>query len=182
MFAGQSISELRYWVLRTEFKFFSILQVEIPFACLHKTPLLEGWFRLLPLGNHEVDTRWEFWVPLVIRRGEFVQTFALGIICVLNESRMQSAFSSRRSEVWNGLWLHLFLEIILEQRRQAEVMWIIEKRSDRKWLTIWKREQPVITSFWFVGINPSFSLLAVEIQQHLVFVLLIYLDKLKVHF
>lgn len=31
-------------------------KVEIPFACLHKTPLLEGWFRLLPLGNHEVDT------------------------------------------------------------------------------------------------------------------------------
>lgn len=83
--------------------FFSILQVEIPFACLHKTPLLEGWFRLLPLGNHEVDTRWEFWVPLVIRRGELVQTFALGIICVLSECRMQSAFSSRRSEVWNGL-------------------------------------------------------------------------------
>lgn len=32
-------------------------QVEIPFACLHKTPLLEGWFRLLPLGNNEVDVR-----------------------------------------------------------------------------------------------------------------------------
>lgn len=31
-------------------------KVEIPFACLHKAPLLEGWFRLLPLGNHEVDT------------------------------------------------------------------------------------------------------------------------------
>ncbi|XP_022061351.1 rasGAP-activating-like protein 1 isoform X2 [Acanthochromis polyacanthus] len=31
-------------------------KVEIPFACLHKTPLLEGWFRLLPLGNNEVDT------------------------------------------------------------------------------------------------------------------------------
>ncbi|XP_076010315.1 rasGAP-activating-like protein 1 [Genypterus blacodes] len=31
-------------------------KVEIPFACLHKTPLLEGWFRLLPLGNIEVDT------------------------------------------------------------------------------------------------------------------------------
>ncbi|XP_023249895.1 rasGAP-activating-like protein 1 isoform X1 [Seriola lalandi dorsalis] len=30
-------------------------KVEIPFACLHKTPLLEGWFRLLPLGNNEVD-------------------------------------------------------------------------------------------------------------------------------
>uniref|UniRef100_A0A8C4ITS0 RasGAP-activating-like protein 1 n=1 Tax=Dicentrarchus labrax TaxID=13489 RepID=A0A8C4ITS0_DICLA len=30
-------------------------KVEIPFACLHKTPLLEGWFRLLPLGNSEVD-------------------------------------------------------------------------------------------------------------------------------
>ncbi|XP_071371146.1 rasGAP-activating-like protein 1 [Centroberyx affinis] len=30
-------------------------KMEIPFACLHKTPLLEGWFRLLPLGNHEVD-------------------------------------------------------------------------------------------------------------------------------
>nr|XP_046242784.1 rasGAP-activating-like protein 1 isoform X2 [Scatophagus argus] len=31
-------------------------KVEIPFACLHKTPLLEGWFRLLPLRNNEVDT------------------------------------------------------------------------------------------------------------------------------
>ncbi|KAM9743014.1 rasGAP-activating-like protein 1 isoform 1-T1 [Menidia menidia] len=31
-------------------------KVEIPFAYLHKTPLLEGWFRLLPLGNNEVDT------------------------------------------------------------------------------------------------------------------------------
>uniref|UniRef100_A0A673YWV3 RAS protein activator like 1 n=1 Tax=Salmo trutta TaxID=8032 RepID=A0A673YWV3_SALTR len=30
-------------------------KVEIPFACLHKTPLLQGWFRLLPLGNHEDD-------------------------------------------------------------------------------------------------------------------------------
>lgn len=30
-------------------------KVEIPFSCLHKTPLLEGWFRLLPLGNNEVD-------------------------------------------------------------------------------------------------------------------------------
>ncbi|KAM8886517.1 rasGAP-activating-like protein 1 isoform 3-T3 [Spinachia spinachia] len=30
-------------------------KVEIPFACLHKTPPLEGWFRLLPLGNDEVD-------------------------------------------------------------------------------------------------------------------------------
>uniref|UniRef100_A0A3Q2CET9 RAS protein activator like 1 n=1 Tax=Cyprinodon variegatus TaxID=28743 RepID=A0A3Q2CET9_CYPVA len=30
-------------------------KVEIPFACLHKTPLLEGWFRLLPLGNNEAD-------------------------------------------------------------------------------------------------------------------------------
>ncbi|KAM3867857.1 rasGAP-activating-like protein 1 [Diretmus argenteus] len=30
-------------------------KVEIPFACLHKTPLLEGWFRLLPLGNNEDD-------------------------------------------------------------------------------------------------------------------------------
>ncbi|XP_034450922.1 rasGAP-activating-like protein 1 isoform X2 [Hippoglossus hippoglossus] len=30
-------------------------KVEIPLACLHKTPLLEGWFRLLPLGNNEVD-------------------------------------------------------------------------------------------------------------------------------
>uniref|UniRef100_A0A8C3G7R0 RAS protein activator like 1 n=1 Tax=Cyclopterus lumpus TaxID=8103 RepID=A0A8C3G7R0_CYCLU len=29
-------------------------KVEIPFACLHKTPLLEGWFRLLPLGNNEL--------------------------------------------------------------------------------------------------------------------------------
>ncbi|KAA8592820.1 hypothetical protein FQN60_018275 [Etheostoma spectabile] len=31
------------------------VEVEIPFACLHKTPPLEGWFRLLPLGNNEVD-------------------------------------------------------------------------------------------------------------------------------
>ncbi|KAK2902365.1 rasGAP-activating-like protein 1 isoform X1 [Channa argus] len=30
-------------------------KVEIPFACLHKTPLLQGWFRLLPLRNNEVD-------------------------------------------------------------------------------------------------------------------------------
>ncbi|XP_030215652.1 rasGAP-activating-like protein 1 isoform X1 [Gadus morhua] len=30
-------------------------KVEIPFACLHKTPLLQGWFRLLPLGNNEDD-------------------------------------------------------------------------------------------------------------------------------
>ncbi|XP_067087360.1 rasGAP-activating-like protein 1 isoform X1 [Osmerus mordax] len=30
-------------------------KVEIPFACLHKTPLLQGWFRLLPLGNHDDD-------------------------------------------------------------------------------------------------------------------------------
>ncbi|XP_061135802.1 rasGAP-activating-like protein 1 [Syngnathus typhle] len=30
-------------------------KVEIPFACLHKTPLLKSWFRLLPLGNNEVD-------------------------------------------------------------------------------------------------------------------------------
>ncbi|XP_039660070.1 rasGAP-activating-like protein 1 isoform X2 [Perca fluviatilis] len=30
-------------------------KVEIPFACLYKTPPLEGWFRLLPLGNNEVD-------------------------------------------------------------------------------------------------------------------------------
>ncbi|XP_061762822.1 rasGAP-activating-like protein 1 [Nerophis ophidion] len=30
-------------------------KVEIPFACLHKTPLLDSWFRLLPLGNNEVD-------------------------------------------------------------------------------------------------------------------------------
>ncbi|XP_029366227.1 rasGAP-activating-like protein 1 isoform X2 [Echeneis naucrates] len=30
-------------------------KMEIPFACLHKTPLLQGWFRLLPLGNNEVD-------------------------------------------------------------------------------------------------------------------------------
>uniref|UniRef100_A0A8C7YJM8 RAS protein activator like 1 n=1 Tax=Oryzias sinensis TaxID=183150 RepID=A0A8C7YJM8_9TELE len=30
-------------------------KVEIPFSCLHKTSLLEGWFRLLPLGNNEVD-------------------------------------------------------------------------------------------------------------------------------
>uniref|UniRef100_A0A3B4BJV0 Uncharacterized protein n=1 Tax=Periophthalmus magnuspinnatus TaxID=409849 RepID=A0A3B4BJV0_9GOBI len=30
-------------------------KVEIPSACLHKSPHLEGWFRLLPLGNNEVD-------------------------------------------------------------------------------------------------------------------------------
>ncbi|MED6283929.1 RasGAP-activating-like protein 1, partial [Characodon lateralis] len=30
-------------------------KVEIPFACMHKTPLLKGWFRLLPLGNNEAD-------------------------------------------------------------------------------------------------------------------------------
>ncbi|XP_031705136.1 rasGAP-activating-like protein 1 isoform X3 [Anarrhichthys ocellatus] len=30
-------------------------KVEIPFACLNKTPSLESWFRLLPLGNNEVD-------------------------------------------------------------------------------------------------------------------------------
>ncbi|KAL0979488.1 hypothetical protein UPYG_G00185770 [Umbra pygmaea] len=30
-------------------------KVEIPFSCLHKTPLLQGWFRLLPLGNNEDD-------------------------------------------------------------------------------------------------------------------------------
>nr|XP_057926493.1 rasGAP-activating-like protein 1 [Doryrhamphus excisus] len=30
-------------------------KVEIPFACLHKTPVLESWLRLLPLGNNEVD-------------------------------------------------------------------------------------------------------------------------------
>ncbi|XP_062310283.1 rasGAP-activating-like protein 1 [Osmerus eperlanus] len=30
-------------------------KVEIPLACLHKTPLLQGWFRLLPLGNHDDD-------------------------------------------------------------------------------------------------------------------------------
>ncbi|KAM4616916.1 rasGAP-activating-like protein 1 isoform 2-T2 [Polymixia lowei] len=30
-------------------------KVEIPFACLHKTPLLQAWFRLLPLGNNEDD-------------------------------------------------------------------------------------------------------------------------------
>ncbi|XP_036383530.1 rasGAP-activating-like protein 1 [Megalops cyprinoides] len=30
-------------------------KVEIPLACLFKTPLLEGWFRLLPLGNSEDD-------------------------------------------------------------------------------------------------------------------------------
>ncbi|XP_064835752.1 rasGAP-activating-like protein 1 isoform X1 [Oncorhynchus masou masou] len=30
-------------------------KVEIPFACLHKTPLVQGWFRLLPLGNNEDD-------------------------------------------------------------------------------------------------------------------------------
>ncbi|XP_074527237.1 rasGAP-activating-like protein 1 [Halichoeres trimaculatus] len=30
-------------------------KVEIPFSCLLKTPLLEAWFRLLPLGNNEVD-------------------------------------------------------------------------------------------------------------------------------
>ncbi|XP_046904400.1 rasGAP-activating-like protein 1 [Hypomesus transpacificus] len=30
-------------------------KVEIPFACLLKTPLLQGWFRLLPLGNDDDD-------------------------------------------------------------------------------------------------------------------------------
>ncbi|KAJ0067578.1 hypothetical protein NL108_008603, partial [Boleophthalmus pectinirostris] len=30
-------------------------KVEIPSPCLHKSPHLEGWFRLLPLGNNEVD-------------------------------------------------------------------------------------------------------------------------------
>nr|XP_029533725.1 rasGAP-activating-like protein 1 [Oncorhynchus nerka] len=30
-------------------------KVKIPFACLHKTPVLQGWFCLLPLGNHEDD-------------------------------------------------------------------------------------------------------------------------------
>ncbi|XP_066545629.1 RAS protein activator like 1 [Amia ocellicauda] len=30
-------------------------KVEIPLACLYKTPLLQGWFRLLPLGNTEDD-------------------------------------------------------------------------------------------------------------------------------
>ncbi|KAJ3604025.1 hypothetical protein NHX12_028766 [Muraenolepis orangiensis] len=30
-------------------------KVEIPFACLHKSPVVQGWFRLRPLGNHEDD-------------------------------------------------------------------------------------------------------------------------------
>ncbi|XP_061116197.1 rasGAP-activating-like protein 1 isoform X1 [Conger conger] len=30
-------------------------KVEIPLTCLYKTPLLQGWFRLLPLGNTEDD-------------------------------------------------------------------------------------------------------------------------------
>ncbi|XP_019717440.1 rasGAP-activating-like protein 1 isoform X1 [Hippocampus comes] len=30
-------------------------KVEIPSACLHQKTLLESWFRLLPLGNNEVD-------------------------------------------------------------------------------------------------------------------------------
>ncbi|XP_063051546.1 rasGAP-activating-like protein 1 [Engraulis encrasicolus] len=30
-------------------------KVEIPLACLHRTPPLQGWFRLLPLGNTEDD-------------------------------------------------------------------------------------------------------------------------------
>ncbi|MBN3321243.1 RASL1 protein, partial [Atractosteus spatula] len=30
-------------------------KVEIPLACLQRTPLLQGWFRLLPLGNTEDD-------------------------------------------------------------------------------------------------------------------------------
>ncbi|KAL7828547.1 hypothetical protein SRHO_G00321810 [Serrasalmus rhombeus] len=30
-------------------------KVEIPMSCLHRTPLLQGWFRLLPLGNSEDD-------------------------------------------------------------------------------------------------------------------------------
>uniref|UniRef100_A0A3P8Z3R7 RAS protein activator like 1 n=1 Tax=Esox lucius TaxID=8010 RepID=A0A3P8Z3R7_ESOLU len=30
-------------------------KVEIPFSCLQKTPLLQSWFRLMPLGNNEDD-------------------------------------------------------------------------------------------------------------------------------
>ncbi|XP_049341861.1 rasGAP-activating-like protein 1 [Astyanax mexicanus] len=30
-------------------------KVEIPMSCLHRTPLIQGWFRLLPLGNTEDD-------------------------------------------------------------------------------------------------------------------------------
>ncbi|XP_042617502.1 rasGAP-activating-like protein 1 [Cyprinus carpio] len=30
-------------------------KVEIPLSCLHRSPLLQGWFRLLPLGNTEDD-------------------------------------------------------------------------------------------------------------------------------
>ncbi|XP_072538128.1 rasGAP-activating-like protein 1 [Salminus brasiliensis] len=30
-------------------------KVEIPMSCLRRTPLLQGWFRLLPLGNTEDD-------------------------------------------------------------------------------------------------------------------------------
>uniref|UniRef100_A0A4W4EGB0 RAS protein activator like 1 n=1 Tax=Electrophorus electricus TaxID=8005 RepID=A0A4W4EGB0_ELEEL len=30
-------------------------KVEIPMSCLYRTPLLQGWFRLLPLGNSEDD-------------------------------------------------------------------------------------------------------------------------------
>ncbi|XP_034025596.1 rasGAP-activating-like protein 1 [Thalassophryne amazonica] len=30
-------------------------KVEIPLGCLHSTPVLESWFRLLPLGNRELD-------------------------------------------------------------------------------------------------------------------------------
>uniref|UniRef100_A0A7N6AUY1 RAS protein activator like 1 n=1 Tax=Anabas testudineus TaxID=64144 RepID=A0A7N6AUY1_ANATE len=44
-----------HWILCCVFVCYCFLQVEIPFACLHKTPLVQGWFRLLPLGNNEVD-------------------------------------------------------------------------------------------------------------------------------
>ncbi|XP_051759110.1 rasGAP-activating-like protein 1 isoform X21 [Ctenopharyngodon idella] len=30
-------------------------KVEIPLSCLHRSPLLQGWFRLMPLGNTEDD-------------------------------------------------------------------------------------------------------------------------------
>lgn len=79
---------------------FLFSQVEIPFACLHKTPLLEGWFRLLPLGNNEVDTRWEVWVCLFAQCGAFEckkitedKHFAFRTIYVVDLSTMHDALS-----------------------------------------------------------------------------------------
>uniref|UniRef100_A0A8C1ZL93 Uncharacterized protein n=1 Tax=Cyprinus carpio TaxID=7962 RepID=A0A8C1ZL93_CYPCA len=36
-----------------------VVQVEIPLSCLHRSPPLQGWFRLLPLGNTEDDASGE---------------------------------------------------------------------------------------------------------------------------